>query len=446
MSGVHMRPFLAKETRALLPVWIASAIAIGAAALNGPRSHELGLIAYGFGSVALGAQSIGHEYTHRTLTLLLSQPSSRRRLLLMKLAVLPALLLTLAAFARFTLLMPGDGFWVFASLLNGLCLAPLLTMVARTPIAGVVFTGAAPVWLLVIGRYVSADVLWGGTLAFSAATAVAGWRLFMRLEAIDGRDPDVRLPRLWPDRSTAIAGTPSDAGRTRHPVWLLVKKEIHLQQMTFVVSGVWLVIWVVESVLTRMIPGFVGLPLPVVSVMFGALLALLIGSLASAEERQLGTLEWQVLLPMPMWKQWGVKVGTALGLAALFSFALPVVLAEGHVSINAVYAGVIVLLTTGSLYVSSLCRTALRALIVSGALVISLPFLASVAAALPSAWSLPPLAVVVALLVCSALALWFGLENHRSGEHGARRVCGQLLWMAGGTGLVAAIAALGMQA
>ncbi len=438
-----MRPFLVKEIRALLPAWIAAAIAIGGAVLNGPRSHELGLVAYGFGSVTLGAQSIGHEYTNRTLTLLLSQPSSRRRLLLMKLGVLVPMLLMLTAFAWLTLLKPGDLFWVAASVLNALCLAPLLTLVSRTPMAGVVFTGAAPFWMMVISRYVSAGVFWGSTLTIYAAAAAIGWQKFMRLEAIDGRDPDVRLPRLW-RRTTSMVEAPPDTARARHPVWLLVKKEIHLQQMTFAVGCVWLVIWVGESVATRMIPGFVGLPLPIVSVLFGALLALLIGSLASAEERQIGTLEWQVLLPMSMWKQWAVKVVTALGLAALFSFALPVVLAEGHVSINALYAGVIVLLTTGSLYVSSLCRTALRALIVSGALVVGLSFLASVATAVvPTAWSFTPLAALVALVLWSALALWFGLENHRSGEHSAGRVCGQLLWMAGSLALgVAVVTAL----
>src|SRR5206468_3689257 len=94
MTAGHLRPLVAKEIRALLPIWIASAIAIAAAVMSGPR-HNLGLMAYGFGSVTLGAQSIGHEYTNRTLTLLLSQPCSRRRLLLLKLAVLSVMLLTL---------------------------------------------------------------------------------------------------------------------------------------------------------------------------------------------------------------------------------------------------------------------------------------------------------------------------------------------------------------
>ena len=55
----------------------------------------MGLLGFAFGSVALGAQSFGHEYSHRTLGLLLSQPVDRRRLFFYKLAVLSVMLVTL---------------------------------------------------------------------------------------------------------------------------------------------------------------------------------------------------------------------------------------------------------------------------------------------------------------------------------------------------------------
>src|SRR4029077_18445085 len=128
---------------------------------------------------------------------------------------------------------------------------------------------------------------------------------------------------------------------------------LHLQQMTFAVAGVSGLFWITEFGFTKMMPGYVGIPIHVISVLFGALMALLIGSLASAEERHIGTLEWQLLLPVAMWKQWVVKVGTILGLAGLLPFAWPIVLAAGLVSVNAGYAGAIVILTVGSLYVSS---------------------------------------------------------------------------------------------
>ena len=435
MTATLVTPQAIKEIRALLPVWIASVLAITAAVLSGPLNHHLGLIAYGFGSVTLGAQSIGHEYTGRTLTLLLSQPWSRRRLLLLKLAVLTVMLLTLAAFAWLTLLKPGDQAWLFLSLLNGLCLAPLLTMACRTPLAGIVFTGAAPFWIEAIGRYVSGGVLWGSTLTLFAAAAVAGWRLFMRLEDSDRRGSEVRVPQLF-QRAPASGGVSTDSARRRHPVWLLVKKELHLQQMTFAAAGVCTLIWIAIAASTRIIPGFRGFPVHGVAILSGALLALLIGSLASAEERQLGTLEWQVLLPMAAWKQWAVKVGTVLGLAAVLSFAIPVVLAAGKVPVNAWHAAVILLLAVGSLYVSSLCRSGLRALIVSGPLMLALSMASPYLYAIPG-WPRAALGFPLAGVV--ALVLWFALENHRLAGQSAVRVSWQVLGMAGSLALGIAI-------
>ena len=68
--------------------------------LDGPQpTLAAAMLAYVLGSVALGALSMGHEYTGRTLTLLLSLPAHRRRLYLVKLGVLIAMLVTLGALA-----------------------------------------------------------------------------------------------------------------------------------------------------------------------------------------------------------------------------------------------------------------------------------------------------------------------------------------------------------
>lgn len=455
MTSGRMRPLVTKEIRALLPAWFATMCAIGAAVLSGPRGHFLGMLAYGLGAVTLGALSIGHEYACHTLPLLLSQPSSRRRLLLVKLGVLTAMLVTLGAVAWLTLLRPGELQLAFASILCALFLAPLLTMLCRSPLAGVVFTASAPAWVSGLSEVVNFGVLWGGMLGLSAGAAVASWRLFMRLEAIDGRDPEVHLPQVLRSWTTAIGAASVKPARPGQPVWLLVKKELHLQQMTFAVAGVYFLMWVTVLALRQMVPGFVGLPLAVVGILYGGLLALLIGSLASAEERQIGTLEWQLLLPMATWKQWAVKVGMTLGLATLLSFGMPVLLAAGHVQFNGWHAGAIIMLATGSLYASSLCSSGLRALLVSLSVMLGLSLLLSAFSAAVF-WSLRvlpffPLAAVfrslgallfVPLAGFVALMLWFALENHRLAEHGARRVCQQVMWMAGCLGLGVAVTAV----
>src|SRR5439155_12714055 len=63
------------------------------------------------------------------------------------------------------------------------------------------------------------------------------WRMFRRLEAIDGRGPDVRLPQWLRWRTTTR--TETTAFRNRHPLWLLATKELRLQQLAFVVAGLY---------------------------------------------------------------------------------------------------------------------------------------------------------------------------------------------------------------
>jgi hypothetical protein len=330
-------------------------------------------------------------------------------------------------------------------MLNALCLAPLLTMVCRTPIAGVVFTGATPVWVLALSGVVRPRMLWTSVLAACVAAAVGSWRGFMRLEAIDGRGSDLELPRL--SRADASTTVHARVHPARHPLWQLVKKELHLQQMAFAVGAVWVAIWVAVFTLAPMVPTFALFPVEVVSALYGVLLALLIGALASAEERQLGTLEWQLLQPVAAWQQWVVKVGTVLLLAAVLAFAVPVVFAGRHIAVSGPFAAVIFALTIGSLYISSLCRNSIRALTIAAPTLLGLLALWTYLAGIYSiryhgphlvAMSVGPLSAVIPPM------LWFSLENHRSSRPGVANVIRQVLWMAGsaaaGIAIVTAIA------
>lgn len=443
-----------KEVRALLPAWLACLGALSAsAAVSDPRIRVFAVLAFGVGSVALGALSIGHEYTHRTLTQLLSQPVGRGRLYLVKLGVLAAMLLPIGAVAYGVVFNTSElsGFtrsamvWLLP-VLCGLFIAPLLTMMCRSTLAGVVFAIAIPgvmvilIDVLLVTTYGMAAagtpelqrlrlvVLSRAMLGFCGIAAVLGWRMFMRLEAIEGRDPELHL---------FVPLALADA-RARHPIWLLAKKELRLQQMSLVVAGLYLLVWSAESALRYLVPAFPGPPLAVLSVLYGGLLAMLIGSLASAQERQLGTLEWQLLLPIATWKQWAVKAGMALGLATVLSFALPALLAAGEIRISEWHLGIVILLTVGSLYISSVSGSGLRALLLS--LPVMFVVLLLLGRAFEIFWSSPvpifmrslftwlPLVLFTGFL---AVVLRFALENHRSGERRVRRVWQQLFWMGG---------------
>jgi hypothetical protein len=118
----------------------------------------------------------------------------------------------------------------------------------------------------------------------------------------------------------------------------------------------------------RLDPAYVGPTFYALSGFHGAFIALLAGSIASAEERHLGTLASQVLLPRAAWRQWFVKVGVTLGLSAALAVGLPALLMSilrpvdpFHVQDEFVVA--ILLVTSGALYVSTLCSNSLWALL-----------------------------------------------------------------------------------
>jgi hypothetical protein len=440
--GVSIR----KEARALLPMWAACAGALIVMVYLGNRRPG-GLLVYLLGSLALASWSIGHEYSHRTLPILLSLPLSRPRLLLTKLAVVIPLLVMLSALAL--TLLPSSarvlGRQEFPTLVGALAvvcaliLAPLITMLCRSPIAGVVFAAGITGWVNLLAQiaalavYGSAEPLierhqfamnlslWGFA-SVAALGAVAGWLAFMQLEAIDGL-PDVHWPHGW--RRTAVA---VPVARRRNPFWLLVLKELRLQQMTFIVSGLFVAGGIALSMLSSVVPEFKGSPEPMVA-LNGLMLAWLAGSLASAEERHLGTLEWQLLLPVAAWQQWIVKAGVTLGLALLLAIGLPMLLAIDGPQLNPVYAGLIVVLVTASLYVSSLCSSGLRTLTVSGPAIL-LVFFPLGRFGRPADTLLMSSFEGLLLASLLVLALRFAFENHRSAERNFKRVGLQLLGMA----------------
>ena len=474
-----LSPALAKEIRALLPLWGASIAAIAAAfvwreghrfLLPGPR---LALFAYVVGSLAIGAQSVGQEYSYRTLPLLLSQPADRRRLYLRKFVVAAVMLGTLAALAGTTFATA----WrpesarlsvVVLPVLCGLFLAPLLTMICRSTLAGMIFGGTA----MAMTWFATLAVAWFGfgidpeateslmlgrwTLAMVVVCPLAGvlgWLRFRALEAVDVAAPALHLPRWLSNASGA---------RRHHPLRALAVKELHLQQMAFVIAGLHVIGWAVFEALRRYVPSLATFPVGGVLLLYSVGLAIVIGALASAEERQHGTLEWQLLQPSPAWLQWTVKVGVAFGLALLFGVGLPLFLnqltsgeAVRVIRVVADLTVLIVLLTASSIYISSLSGSGVRAMVLSlpigmavasfvqiasGALQwvslqIAGPLLADVFTGAVAPSSVDPRDVVLygargLSLTLAPLLLWFGFVNHTSPERTARRIFQQVAWIA----------------
>ena len=141
-----------------------------------------------------------------------------------------------------------------------------------------------------------------------------------------------------------------------------------------------------------------------------------------------------------------MKTGSVVGLVMLLAIALPALLmyigpSEDDIRLNEWFAATAVVLAVGSLYVSSISSSGMRALVIAMPLTLGVFLLGG--------WLLghgfflglhgSHLPLVVLSSVVLALMLWFGLENHRSAERSARRVAVQALCMSGCVALGAAV-------
>ena len=373
-SAAHVRLLAVKEARALLPIWIGClVVAVGAPLMQG-IVRRVSVPALGFGVMALGAYSFGHEYVHRTMGLMLTLPVERRRIFLVKMTVLAAMVLPLAGLASLQrVFINGTPPSLVAAIALGL--APAMTMRCRNALAGAMFS----IWLstmlliavlyVVVGRWDptaeaerDAFAIWTRMMiVVCAGGAVVGWRLFGRL---DWNESAVRIAMP----SWITMRHDSTPGR---PMWQLIKKDLRLQRIAFGTAALYVVASAAEAMLRLVRPHDLPI-LPVATIGYWLCLPVLIGSIAIAEERQLGTLSSQLLLPLPAWKQWAAKAGSVFGLALLLGVAVPVVvlalLGDGDRAgylLNVRAATLTLVLAAVGLYVSSLSSSAVIAVAAS---------------------------------------------------------------------------------
>jgi ABC-type transport system involved in multi-copper enzyme maturation permease subunit len=368
-----------KEMRALLPWWAggtAMLTALGALS-SAPGRHPppfsaetSGVLVYFATASALGALAVGHEYSGRTLAATLAQPVTRARILLTKYGVLAVLLLGLMGVNRWADLHPAKTDYLYDNCIGpllGLCLAPWLSMVSRSALAG----GVLGVVLVFIALLVTESIGLESTEFFwpiggmAAAGFWLSWRTFLRLEVIEGSEARPALPEM---RRPARAARP---GLRRRRLELMVHKELRLQRLTFVCAGLYLAVWSARVAWRWISPDHAafGPPVHTVNTLFMVLVALTAGAQPLAAERQFGTTEWPHLLPGAEWRIWALKVGIAIGLAIALGIGLPTVLAAMQPAHDDAARGgevlVAVLLTVTGVYVSTLATSGVRALLAS---------------------------------------------------------------------------------
>jgi hypothetical protein len=113
----------------------------------------------------------------------------------------------------------------------------------------------------------------------------------------------------------------------------LIRKELRLHVVPWLVAGILVGLWGLSLLVRKWAPeSELGLAAanPSTATLFagilGAFVFLVTGASAIAEERALGTLEWQWTQPIPMARQWKIKVGVAAALALTLGLILPAVL------------------------------------------------------------------------------------------------------------------------
>lgn len=459
---------LAKEFRAAAPLSLAVLAGLLAGLVPVPPQgdlRELGPLVYVIGALALGANAFGHEYRHGTLAQSLTQPVARSRILAAKMGVLAALLSAVAVVAAAAVFSRIR--WAAADrealvalfvlpLAYGGVVAPWLTLVTRRTLAGTLFSGALAALLLLGGNWVGwllfdsdaaieafkMRVLWIGSSLLVITAAVALWRSFARLQVADGPRSEVALPDAFRGGARTLAAR-------RHPILLLVGKELRLQQLTFVASVLYTLLCV-SLWARRESMALVTEAIAVATTIHALVVVALAGAFSCAEERALGTLEWQLLLPRSARAQFALKATATVALAGLLAIGVPALLSavlgipsRSLPRLDRASTTLLVLLS-GSVYLSSISSSAVAVFLACvPAFMAGYWFLQNVAGRLAFAtllrlhppvpgtmpYVLPRADAAVATLIGAALVLLvlgFAFENHRAADRSTRRIAMQV--------------------
>jgi ABC-type transport system involved in multi-copper enzyme maturation permease subunit len=320
------------------------------------------LLTYGIGCLWMGATTFGAEFEGRTLNALLAQPISRRRLYWEKVG--PLLVLEFLAVVALVTFGPADRWYGADRQFPWYLLVPPLVALATGPTMGLICRGTLPalvgmvgfpialLWILAIGRSIpqwvaghqeTVEVINPSAMnsvsvsclgVYLAVMAIAGYRIFARFESrgeTTGRGGigyRFSLPVDWLVRRSLTG-----------PIGTMVRKEIRLQIIPFLMAGLTLLIGTMALTL-RGVAHAVGDDQSGVGVAArdaGAWLALLgivgagtclaAGVIPIAEERALGTLDVQLTMPFTVRRLWWVKGWVALSTAVCLGLLLPMGLA-----------------------------------------------------------------------------------------------------------------------
>ncbi len=513
LDGTVPWPCWQKEIRALMPAWLGALALPFLFGLPAGGEWETAWVGFFIGCNLLGAVVMGHEYDYQTMGLLLSQPVDRRLLWGVKMTVLLGGMLAIALlyvplalvceWHRYTgspqalASLFGAG---CAAVLSGVCGAPLVALGVRNTLAAAVLANAAPLALWLTGslitylRFGEAEYESSAAQTFLVRYGVAAlclycvlglvghYRCFARLQAVETQGQGGGLA-VWLRRMVkARAGEQAVARRVHRGAscWPMLAKEVRLQSTTFLLGGLFMGGFALFSHAAKHGAGEAWRELFwTLMTLYQALVMVLAGASCCAEERRLGILPSQLILPRNAMAQWWGKVGVAAMVGGLLGLVAPAVcvhLAPAGVCPggenfwwNAMiesHGAVMLLCLLGvAVYASSFATSSLKAFIWTlalAALVTGMAFAAGVGASATTAGLFtllrfsavevsdplelinsvfPSVTLVNAVLMVAAMALLAGGWNYRNLGPQPARWLRQIIWVVGLPILLAVLAA-----
>jgi ABC-type transport system involved in multi-copper enzyme maturation permease subunit len=423
VSGSVGRQF-SKEFRQQMPGALVGLLGVMVIGWLGRGYEPWGLFFGGLSIIMIGAGAFGYEWDARTMTVLLTQPRGRFYLYLTKMLPMGCLLL-LVTYSGLVSLAENNDHWVMSDaerrsillivFLPGLLAfssGPFFALLARGTLAGGLFGvvvpglivgcgNAALGWLYRLQNGVEpmgtppyfVEFLFIAGFLYILATAILSWRLFSRLQVREGGPGSESIHGIMRPLDWLLRIIPARPGGVTSA---LVRKELRLHLLPWLLAIVYLVLaallWVGANRVEEVRDNFKDLQV-VAACGFGVLIVMTTGAAVIAEERQLGTLDWQLTSPVSVYRQWWTKFGVGLVLALVLGVALPqmvlqTVLGSRLADFNETFDGTARCIATGlaiglfalATFASSLTRSTARAAtaaaaigLATGALTITLP-------------------------------------------------------------------------
>jgi hypothetical protein len=334
-----MNARLIKETRALLPMFACTLPLIVVPQLIWPRAG-FGYFALGVACVVMAGSCFGTEFQHRTISLLLSQPIPRSVIWREKMVILGAGIVTSLAALLGCLAVAGSTIdhveWLPLVLipLCAFCGVPFYTLELRQGIAGMVAAVGFPSAIMAACALVHAQLgvnseavlgiaIVSLLLIYCALVGWLGYAKFKQLEAVDTPLRELGLPASL--EAILVAPLTRVSSRFRGPRASLFKKEFRLQQISFLLAGVFVLIALAGFCLSKPRPdvaaGVVGGDIFI----YALILPLVAGAISIGEERGWGMAEWHLTLPPSMPTQWSAKMLVTLSTSLVLGLLLPAI-------------------------------------------------------------------------------------------------------------------------